>query len=83
MFWLDTNKKREELVIYMVSKCMYYRYIGKDVPHQNLKHNQIVFGLDLLGDRILILNCRTNQVQYVSKELFNKYFKLSSDKYYL
>ena len=65
----------------MVNTVNYYRYIGKDVPSQNLKHNQLVIQLNIIDGKVKLQNTRTNQIQYVSVELFDKYFKLSSDKY--
>ena len=67
----------------MVNTVNYFRYTGKDIPSQNLKHNQLVMRLNIIDGKVKLQNTRTNKVQYVSEELFNKYFKLSSDKYYL
>ena len=67
----------------MVNTVNYYRYIGKDIPSQNLKHNQLVMRLNIIDGKVKLQNTRTNQTQYVSVELFNKYFKRASDKYYL
>ena len=67
----------------MVNTVNYYRYIGKDVPSQNLKHNQLVMLLNIINGKIKLQNVRTNQIQYVSVELFDKYFKEVSNKYYL
>ena len=67
----------------MVNTVNYFRYIGKDIPSQNLKHNQLVVRLNIIDGKVKLQNTRTNQTQYVSVELFNKYFKKASDKYYL
>ena len=39
--------------------------------------------LNIIDGKVKLQNTRTNQTQYVSVELFNKYFKKASDKYYL
>lgn len=62
---------------------MYYRYYGKTLQLQDLKNHQLVIKLSIVDGKVKIQNPRTNKVQYVSEELFNKYFKLSSEKYYL
>ena len=67
----------------MVNTVNYYRYIGKDVPVQNLKHNQLVMLLNIINGKVKLQNSRTNQIQYVSVELFDKYFIEVSNKYYL
>lgn len=67
----------------MVNTVNYYRYTGKDIPSQNLKHNQLVMLLNIINGKVKLQNSRTNQIQYVSIELFDKYFKEASDKYYL
>lgn len=67
----------------MVNTVNYFRYTGKDIPSQNLKHNQLVMRLNIIDGKVKLQNTRTNQTQYVSVELFNKYFKEASDKYYL
>ena len=67
----------------MVNTVNYYRYTGKDIPSQNLKHNQLVMRLNIINGKVKLQNTRTNKIQYVSVELFNKYFKKASDKYYL
>ena len=67
----------------MVNTVNYYRYIGKDVPSQNLKYNQLVMLLNIINGKVKLQNVRTNQIQYVSVELFDKYFKEASNKYYL
>ena len=67
----------------MVNTVNYYRYIGKDVPSQNLKHNQLVMLLNIINGKVKLQNVRTNQIQYISVELFDKYFKESANKYYL
>ena len=67
----------------MVNTVNYYRYTGKDVPSQNLKHNQLVMLLNIINGKVKLQNSRTNQIQYVSVELFDKYFKEVSNKYYL
>ena len=67
----------------MVNTVNYYRYTGKDVPSQNLKHNQLVMLLNIINGKVKLQNVRTNQIQYVSIELFDKYFKEVSNKYYL
>ena len=67
----------------MLNTVNYYRYIGKDVPSQNLKHNQLVMLLNIINGKVKLQNVRTNQIQYVSVELFDKYFKEVSNKYYL
>ena len=67
----------------MVNKVNYYRYIGKDIPSQNLKHNQLVMLLNIVDGKAKLQNARTNQIQYVSVELFDKYFKEVLNKYYL
>ena len=67
----------------MVNTVNYYRYIGKDVPSQNLKHNQLVMLLNIINGKAKLQNSRTNQIQYVSVELFDKYFKEASNRYYL
>ena len=67
----------------MVNTVNYFRYTGKDIPSQNLKHNQLVMRLNVIDGKVKLQNTRTNQTQYVSVELFNKYFKKASDKYYL
>ena len=66
----------------MVNTVNYYRYTGKDVPSQNLKHNQLVMLLNIINGKVKLQNVRTNQIQYVSVELFDKYFKEVSNKYY-
>ena len=67
----------------MVNTVNYFRYTGKDVPSQNLKHNQLVMLLNIINGKVKLQNVRTNQIQYVSVELFDKYFKEASNKYYL
>ena len=67
----------------MVNTVNYFRYIGKDVPSQNLKHNQLVMLLNIIDEKVKLQNTRTNQIQYISVELFDKYFKEVSNKYYL
>ena len=67
----------------MVNTVNYYRYIGKDIPSQNLKHNQLIMLLNIINGKVKLQNVRTNQIQYVSVELFDKYFKEVSNKYYL
>lgn len=67
----------------MVNTVNYFRYTGKDIPSQNLKHNQLVMRLNIIDGKVKLQNTRTNQTQYVSVELFNKYFKEVSNKYYL
>ena len=67
----------------MVNTVNYYRYTGKDVPSQNLKHNQLVMLLNIIDGKVKLQNVRTKQIQYVSVELFDKYFKEVSNKYYL
>ena len=67
----------------MVNIVNYFRYTGKDIPSQNLKHNQLVMLLNIIDGKVKLQNTRTNQTQYVSVELFDKYFKEVSNKYYL
>ena len=67
----------------MVNTVNYFRYTGKDIPSQNLKHNQLVMLLNIIDGKVKLQNTRTNQTQYVSVELFNKYFKEISNRYYL
>ena len=67
----------------MVNTVNYFRYTGKDIPSQNLKHNQLVMLLNIINGKVKLQNVRTNQIQYVSVELFDKYFKEVSNKYYL
>lgn len=67
----------------MVNTVNYFRYTGKDIPSQNLKHNQLVMRLNIIDGKVKLQNTRTNQTQYVSVELFNKYFKEVSNRYYL
>ena len=67
----------------MVNTVNYFRYTGKDIPSQNLKHNQLVMLLNIINGKVKLQNSRTNQIQYVSVELFDKYFKEVSNKYYL
>ena len=67
----------------MVNTVNYFRYIGKDIPSQNLKHNQLVMLLNIINGKVKLQNVRTNQIQYVSVELFDKYFKEVLNKYYL
>ena len=67
----------------MVNTVNYFRYTGKDIPSQNLKHNQLVMRLNIIDGKVKLQNTRTNQTQYVSVESFNKYFKRASDKYCL
>ena len=67
----------------MVNTVNYYRYTGKDIPSQNLKHNQLVMLLNIIDEKVKLQNSRTNQIQYISVELFDKYFKESANKYYL
>ena len=67
----------------MVNTVNYFRYTGKDIPSQNLKHNQLVMRLNIIDGKVKLQNTRTNQTQYVSVELFNKYFKKALKKYYL
>ena len=64
----------------MVNTVNYFRYTGKDIPSQNLKHNQLVMRLNIIDGKVKLQNTRTNQTQYVSVELFNKYFKEVSNK---
>ena len=67
----------------MVNTVNYFRYIGKDIPSQNLKHNQLVILLNIIDGKVNLQNTRKNQIQYISVELFDKYFKESANKYYL
>ena len=67
----------------MVNIVNYFRYTGKDIPSQNLKHNQLVMLLNIINGKVKLQNVRTNQIQYVSVELFDKYFKEVSNRYYL
>ena len=67
----------------MVNTVNYYRYTGKDIPSQNLKHNQLVMLLNIIDGKAKLQNTRTNQIQYISIELFDKYFKEVLNKYYL
>ena len=67
----------------MVNTVNYFRYTGKDIPSQNLKHNQLVMLLNIVDGKAKLQNARTNQIQYISIELFDKYFKEVSNKYYL
>ena len=67
----------------MVNTVNYYRYTGKDIPSQNLKHNQLVMLLNIIDGKVKLQNTRTSQIQYISIELFDKYFKEVSNKYYL
>ena len=67
----------------MVNTVNYFRYTGKDIPSQSLKHNQLVMLLNIINGKVKLQNVRTNQIQYVSVELFDKYFKEVSNKYYL
>ena len=67
----------------MVNTVNYFRYTGKDIPSQNLKHNQLVILLNIINGKVKLQNVRTNQIQYVSVELFDKYFKEVSNRYYL
>ena len=67
----------------MVNTVNYFRYTGKDIPSQNLKHNQLVMLLNIIDGKAKLQNTRTNQTQYISIELFDKYFKEVSNKYYL
>ena len=67
----------------MVNTVNYFRYTGKDIPSQNLKHNQLVMLINIVDGKAKLQNTRTNQIQYVSVELFDKYFKEVSNKYYL
>ena len=67
----------------MVNTVNYFRYTGKDIPLQNLKHNQLVMLLNIIDGKVKLQNVRTNQIQYLSVELFDKYFKEVSNKYYL
>ena len=67
----------------MVNTVNYFRYTGKDIPSQNLKHNQLVMLLNIIDGKAKLQNTRTNKTQYVSIELFDKYFKEVSNRYYL
>ena len=67
----------------MVNTVNYFRYIGKHIPTQNLKHNQILILLNIINGNAKQQNTPTNQTQYVSVELFDKYFKEVLNKYYL
>ena len=67
----------------MVNTVNYFRYTGKDIPSQNLKHNQLVMLLNIIDGKAKLQNTRTNKIQYISIELFDKYFKEVSNKYYL
>ena len=67
----------------MVNAVNYFRYTGKDIPSQNLKHNQLVMLLNIIDGKAKLQNTRTNQIQYISVELFDKYFKEVSNRYYL
>ena len=58
----------------MVNTVNYFRYTGKDIPSQHLKHNLFVMRLNIFDGKVKLQNTRTNQTQYVSVELFNKYF---------
>ena len=49
----------------MVNTVNYYRYIGKDIPSQNLKHSQLVMLLNIIDGKAKLQNTRTNQIQYV------------------
>ena len=67
----------------MINTVNYFRYTGKDIPSQNLKHNQLVMLLNIIDGKAKLQNTRTNQTQYISIELFDKYFKEVSNRYYL
>ena len=39
--------------------------------------------LNIIDGKVKLQNTRTNQIQYISIELFDKYFKEVLNKYYL
>lgn len=65
----------------MVNTVNYYRYIGKNIPEQNLKHNQLVIKIGESNNKVKFINQRTGKTQYFEEKLWDKYFILSVDKY--
>ena len=67
----------------MVNTVNYFRYTGKDIPSQNLKHNQLVIKIGESNDKVKFINQRTGRTQYFKEKLWDKYFILSVDKYHI
>ena len=59
----------------------FYRYLGKTLEHQDLKHNQLVIKIGESNGKVKFINQRTGRTQYFKEKLWDKYFTLSVDKY--
>ena len=59
----------------------FYRYLGKTLEHQDLKHNQLVIKIGKSNGKVKFINQRTGKTQYFKEKLWDKYFTLSADKY--
>ena len=59
----------------------FYRYLGKTLEHQDLKHNQLVIKIGKSNGKVKFINQRTGKTQYFEEKLWDKYFTLSADKY--
>ena len=59
----------------------FYRYLGKTLEDQDLKHNQLVIKIGKSNGKVKFINQRTGKTQYFEEKLWDKYFTLSADKY--
>ena len=59
----------------------FYRYLGKTLEHQDLKHNQLVIKIGKSNGKVKFINQRTGKTLYIEEKLWDKYFTLSADKY--
>ena len=59
----------------------FYRYLGKTLEHQDLKHNQLVIKICKSNGKVKFINQRTGKTKYFEEKLWDKYFTLSADKY--
>ena len=59
----------------------FYRYLGKTLEHQDLKHNQLVIKIGKSNGKVKFINQRTGKTQYFEEKLWDIYFTLSADKY--
>ena len=59
----------------------FYRYLGKTLEHQDLKHNQLVIKISKSNGKVKFINQRTGKTQYFEEKLWDKYFTLSADKH--
>ena len=59
----------------------FYRYLGKTLENQDLKHNQLVIKIGKSNGKVKFINQRTGKTQYFEEKLWDKYFTLSADKY--